>query len=175
MQKNSRMEKNKILSQIEARLKSLEAEHKALIQAQSLLKQAESKSKALDSKNLLKLAQKSAKSYTSSANTSNSKLGSRGRRKRSSNGFSKKVIEFFNASGKFLPTSTIATKFKSSYPDKSEVDLTKYLAVILSQQKAKGQLVSYSPDNKGQTGRLLMWGLPEWMNGKKPKPEFIKK
>jgi hypothetical protein len=170
------MEKNKILSQIEARLKSLEAEFKALTEAQSMLKKADAKSKALDTKSLVKLAQKSAKSNKSSATTSRiNKLGSRGRRKRSSNGFSKKVIEFFKASGKFLPTSTIATKFKSSYPDKSEVDLTKYLAVILSQQKAKGQLVSYSPDNKGQTGRLLMWGLPEWMNGKKPKPEFIKK
>jgi hypothetical protein len=46
---------------------------------------------------------------------------------------------------------------------------------VLSQQKAKGNLTSYSPEDKGQTGRLLMWGLPEWMDGKKPKPAFVKK
>lgn len=170
------MDKKQILNQIQSRLKSLEAEYKALAEAQALLLQSGTKTKNLETKNLIKLAEKNAKSKLTGKGSANIKsIGQSGRRKRSSNGFSKKVVAFFQSTGKFLPTSAIAAKFKSSYPDKNDVELTKYLAVILSQQKSKGQLVSFSPEDKGQTGRLLMWGLPEWMDGKKPKPAFVKK
>lgn len=170
------MDKNKILNQIQARLKSLEAEYKALSEAKILLTQNKTSDKALNTKSLVKLAEQSAKAKLTGKGTAGIKaIGTSNRRKRSSNGFSKKVVQFFQSSGKFLPTSVIAAKFKSSYPEKNEVELSKYLAVVLSQQKAKGNLTSYSPEDKGQTGRLLMWGLPEWMDGKKPKPAFVKK
>jgi hypothetical protein len=163
------MDKNRILGEIETRMKKIEAEYKTLAEAHVMVSKTYQKPalKPLNLKNIIKQAGKPGM------------LSKRDRvptkRHRSSNGFSKNVVEHFHNVGKFQTTAAIATKFKNSYPGKSEVDLTKYLAVVLSQLKSKGLLSSYSPDNKGQTGRLLMWGLPEWMDGTKPKSNFVKK
>jgi hypothetical protein len=163
------MDKNRILGEIETRMKQIEAEYKSLAEAHVMVSKTYQKPalKPLNLKNMIKLAGKTG------ALSKRERIGTK--RHRSSNGFSKNVVEHFHHIGKFQTTAAIAAKFKNSYPGKSEVDLTKYLAVVLSQLKSKGLLSSYSPDNKGQTGRLLMWGLPEWMDGSKPKTSFVKK
>jgi flagellar hook-basal body complex protein FliE len=176
------MDKNKILSEIESRMKRLESEYKALAEAHSLIAKTYLKPavKTINLSSLVKMAEKSANSLIKeSTKAAIQKNQARGndlpKRKRSSNGFSKKVMEFFKASGKFQTTAAIANKFRSAYPEKNEMELNRYLAVILSQLKSKKMLVSYSPENKGQTGRLLMWGLPEWLNNNKPKTPNAKK
>jgi hypothetical protein len=170
------MDRNKILSEIESRMKQIETEYQALAEAHLVVSKTYQKKpiKPLNLKSLVKLAGQTSKNAKPAKKASKT-TKSPGKRHRSSNGFSKNVVAFFKGAGKFQATAAIATKFKSSYPNKSEVELTRYIAVVLSQLKSKGLLASYSPENKGQTGRLLMWGLPEWMDGQKPKSSFVKK
>jgi hypothetical protein len=85
-----------------------------------------------------------------------------------------KIQGIVGSSARFTTNSVITDKLASLYPGKSRSDLGKYISVILSNMKARKELVVVTQDAKGNKMRSGLWGLPTWFDGTKPKVEFLK-
>ncbi len=96
-----------------------------------------------------------------------------GKRKRIAN-VSGKITDIVAKANRFTTNSFITDKLVSLYPDKSRVDLGKYISVILANMKSRKELLVLTTDSKGNKMRSGLWGLPSWFDGSKPKSEFLK-
>ena len=85
-----------------------------------------------------------------------------------------KIQGIVGSSARFTTNSVITDKLASLYPGKSRSDLGKYISVILSNMKARKELLVVTQDAKGNKMRSGLWGLPTWFDGTKPKVEFLK-
>lgn len=74
------------------------------------------------------------------------------------------IKELLQAEQRFLDAKFITDALIAKYPDKKHADLSRYIAVVLSNFKNKGDLVGIKFDEHNVKLNRIHFGLPEWMD-----------
>lgn len=91
------------------------------------------------------------------------KVGRPKLRKRAKGTVVDSILRFLNRKKQFCEAETIYRGIKSKHKEKTAEELYRYLTVVLSNLKRKGDLVSVKQDEKGVKLNRNYWGLSRWL------------